>query len=166
MAPRKRGTDLEVQDIMAATKANLANKPGGRSAVYAWMWDHFDTLLPEITAPTAGGADWWAAFAKALADRGLLDGGRGKDEAPKPPTATTARQTWWKVTRDRERWARGEQPKRGRPRKAPAGAPKAAAPSPPAVERPTPQAHPEGDKPAGGGFELARPKGWKPGGSA
>lgn len=149
MAPPKKGRNVDVDDVLAAAKA--ATKPGGRSAVYGWLWDNFDALKPEIDAPTSGGQAWWDAFAVAMAAKGLTDGGRGAADPPKAPTGATARQTWWKVVRDRERWAKGEVPRRGRPRKAAGGPVAGAAPAPSPAPVAAPVAPPA---PVAGGDET------------
>jgi hypothetical protein len=65
----------------------------------------------------AGSAAWWEGIAEGLAEEGLLAARRGQDEPPKRPTGKIARQTWWRVSRDRQRWAQGWRPVPGRPRK-------------------------------------------------
>lgn len=62
----------------------------GRSPLYRWMRRHHDTLAAAFAeTPPA-----WGPLAAELAAVGLTDA-RGK-----PPTAASARQTWYRVRRD------------------------------------------------------------------
>lgn len=91
--------DAVLDDVLAAARA-----PGGRgtvgrhSALYEWLWAHFDRLGTELTPPRRPN---WHAVAAALAtriaggDTAVLDG------AGKAPGPETIRQTWWRVRKDR-----------------------------------------------------------------
>ena len=147
---RGRGSTHDAREVIEAVRAEGVAKPGTYSPLYRWMWAHHDTLCDELGVPGLRGQ--WARVAAVLAARGLTDG-RGKT-----PTERTARETWWKVRRAK---AAEEAPKPPFP----AGP---AQPSPLARPRPKPALpEPEDDLPPLDGpytFELATPKGWKPGG--
>lgn len=147
---RERRATHDAREVIETVRAEASAKPSTYSPLYRWMWVHHDTLRDELGVPGLRGQ--WGKVAAALAARGLTDGGG------KTPTERTARETWWKVRRA----------------KAAEGTPKPASPASPA--RPSPLARPqplpappepEDDLPSLDGpytFELATPKGWKPGG--
>ena len=71
----------------------------GRSALYRWMRRHHDTLAAAFAETTPA----WGPLATELAAVGLTDADG------KPPSAISARQTWYRVRRERAR-ARQQQP--------------------------------------------------------
>jgi len=74
----------------------------GRSALYRWMRRHHDTLAAAFAETSPA----WGPLASELAAVGLT-GADGK-----PPSASNARQTWYRVRRDLAR-AREQQPNAG-----------------------------------------------------
>jgi len=147
---RGRGAVPDVREVIAAVQADGSARASTYSPLYRWMWAHHDTLCDELGVPGLRGQ--WGRVAAALAARGLTDGGG------KTPTERTARETWWKVRRAK---AAEEEPKPASPA-GPAQPPPLARPRPPPV-----LPEPEDDLPPLDGpytFELATPKGWKPGG--
>ena len=79
-----------VDSILAAAKTR---RRGGHSPIYEWFWSHYQEVAPELTPPRTPN---WAAMAKQFGAEGILDG-LGKE-----PTATTVRQTFWRVQRDKQ----------------------------------------------------------------
>ncbi|WP_140886540.1 hypothetical protein [Muricoccus nepalensis] len=61
----------------------------GRSPLYRWMREHYDRLVPLLDRPD------WEAVAAEFQAAGITHGGSGATLS-----ATTTRQTWWKVKRD------------------------------------------------------------------
>ncbi|TCZ61143.1 hypothetical protein [Roseicella aquatilis] len=153
---RGRGTVPDAGEVIAAVRATGGAKASTYSPLYRWMWAHHDALRDELGAPGLRGQ--WGRVAAALAARGLTDGGG------RAPTARTARETWWKVRRAKAADAAAA----ARPAGV-AAAPASPAPltQPPPPLPPPVLAEPADDLPPLDGpytFELARPRGWAPGG--
>jgi hypothetical protein len=116
MAKRSDEDDLLDRVISAAQGG------GGRSQLYRWMQKHHARLAEAFDRPD------WDAVAQELAKAGMTDA-HGKS-----PSATTVRQTWWKVKRDKD--ATIPKPSR-RGKAAPTPATAAVEPPPPAAPEPT-----------------------------
>jgi hypothetical protein len=110
MAPTKRGAAVDVEEIIAAAKAQKADdpkaRPARRSAIYRWMWDNFDLLKPEFNSPVMFGTQRWQAVAEQLGARGYSAG------LGTTPTGETVRKTWWKVSRARAEWEKNGEARR------------------------------------------------------
>lgn len=169
MAPTRRGAAVDVEEIIAAAKAqrqdNPNTRPARRSAIYRWMWDNFDLLKPEFDSPVMFGAQRWQAIAVQLDARGYSAG------LGTTPTGETVRKTWWKVSRARAEWEKNGGVRRpggraSRPDEA-LGVAMGEAMPPPAPPARSAQALPvrvnDEEKPRSGfTFENAKPRGWNP----
>jgi hypothetical protein len=79
--------DRRLTKVLAALRTHGGP---GRSPLYRWMRRHHDTLLAAFAeTPPA-----WAPLAAEMAAVGLTDADG------KPPSATSVRQTWYRVRRD------------------------------------------------------------------
>ena len=79
--------DRQLAQVLAAMQTHVGP---GRSPLGRWMRQRHDALAEAFAdAPPA-----WAAFATAVAALGITDA------EGKPPTAESARQTWYRVRRD------------------------------------------------------------------
>jgi len=111
--------DRRLTKVLAALRTHGGP---GRSTLYRWMRRHHDTLAAAFAETSPA----WGPLATELAAVGLTDADG------KPPSAVSARQTWYRVRRDLTR-ARQQQPAAG-----PVLAPDEIAPAVHAVMSPRP----------------------------
>ena len=78
------------KDVLLEKVLDAAQGGVGRSPLYVWMWQRYDRLKGAFNRPD------WKKMAAEFEAAGITD---AKGEGP---SATTVRQTWWKVRRDKD----------------------------------------------------------------